>query len=143
MAKRLRMNAAEITEKQSRRLKASIPDIKAGVLAVTDSPMEAAIAQEDKMLANLTESIVSGKWRRGLERVGLPFWKTQTAEKGTIRIAAGIDGAKAKQEKFYAELIPHIQAGQDLVADMPTMTLDEGIAKSAAFIRHMAEFKRS
>lgn len=143
MARTINMTAAEITEKHARNLKASVPDIRRGVEAVTESPMEAAAASEDKYLAGVQRAVSQGTWKAGLLNVTLPEWKTATIEKGIGRIAAGIDAATSKQREFYGKLIPHIAAGQALVADMPTNTLEDSISKMAAFTRHMAEFKKT
>lgn len=51
----------------------------AGINAVTESPMAAAAAQQDKMLANVTQAVTSGRWANALNNTSMAFWKTQAA----------------------------------------------------------------
>lgn len=138
-----RVTAEEFQEKHARRLKAAIPDVVKGVNAVTKSPMAAAAAKEDKMLANVTASVQSGKWKKNLLKVSLDQWKEKMIQKGSIRIAAGIDGAKEKTISFAKDLLPHVDAGRAKVKTMPDLTIQDSIARAGAFILHMSEMKRS
>jgi len=138
-----RVNAVEFQEKHARRLKASVPDIQKGVEGVTNSPTEAAAAKADKMLANLTASVQSGKWAQNLKRVSLSDWKEKMIVKGIPRISAGIDGAKAKTIAFAEDLLPHVDEGVRKIAGMPDLSIEDSIARAGAFIRHMSELKRS
>lgn len=137
-----RVTAEEYQEKHARRLKAAVPDIQKGVEKVTRNPCEAAAAKQDKMLANLTESVNNGKWARGLKKVSLEDWRTKMLEKGTARIASGIDGAREKVIAFAADLLPHVDSGVEKVKKMPDLTIEDSINRSATFIRHMADFKK-
>lgn len=132
----------EFQEKHARRLKAAVPDIQRGVERVTVSPTEQAAKKKDKMLANLTESVNNGKWERGLKRVSLDEWKDKMVSKGVQRISGGIDGAKDKVVAFAQELLPHVDAGVSKVKGMPDLTIEDSIARSAEFIRHMANFRK-
>ena len=138
-----KLTPTEFQEKHARRLTASVEDVRKGIDRVTESPMEKAIAKKDKMLANLTASVVDGRWERGLKRVSLEDWKSKTRDVGVGRIAAGIQAASAKVVAFAEELLPHIDAGQAKLKSMPDITLEDNIARSSTFIRHMANMKRS
>ncbi len=138
-----RVNPVEFQEKHARRLKAAVPDIQKGVEGVTSSPTEAAAAKADKMLANLTASVQSGKWARNLKRVSLSDWKEKMIVKGIPRISAGIDGAKAKTIAFAEDLLPHVDAGVAKIKNMPDLSIQDSIARAGAFIMHMSEMKRS
>ncbi len=137
-----KLTAAEFREKHARRLTASVEDIRRGIDRVTVNPCELAVAKKDKMLANLTASVVDGRWERGLARVSLEDWKTKTRDVGVGRIAAGIQAAGPKVEAFAEELLPHIDAGQAKLKSMPDITLEDNIARMSAFVRHMANMKR-
>lgn len=137
-----RVTPEEYQEKHARRLKAAVPDIQKGVEKVTKNPCEQAGAKQDKMLANLTESVQNGKWARGLKKVSLEDWRKKMLEKGTARIASGIDGAKDKVIEFAGELLPHVDAGVTKIKAMPDLTIEDSINRSATFIRHMAEFNK-
>lgn len=138
-----KLSPAEFQEKHARRLKASVEDVRKGIDRVTESPTEKAAAKQDKMLTNLTAAVNSGKWAAGLKRVSLEDWKKQTRDIGVNRIAAGIDGAKAKVISFAEVLLPHIDRGTEKIKAMPDVTLDDNINRMTTFIRHMAELKRS
>lgn len=138
-----KLTASEFQEKHSRRLKAATEDVRKGIDRVTENPCEKAAAKQEKMLANLTASIQSGKWAAGLKRVSLVQWKAKARDVGVNRIAAGIDAAKAKVIAFAEELLPHIDRQKEKIAGMPDVTLDDNINRMTTFIRGMAEFKRT
>jgi len=137
------LTAAEFQEKHARRLKASTEDMRRGIDRVTESPTSKAAAKQDKMLANLTASVQSGKWKQGLERVSLEDWKTKARDVGVNRVAAGIDAAKSKVIAFAEELLPHIDRQKAKIASMPDVTLDDNINRMVTFSRGMATFKRT
>jgi len=137
-----KLTAAEVQEKHARRLKGATEDIRRGIDRVTENPCEKAAAKKDKMLANLTASVNSGKWEAGLKRVKLDEWKRKARDKGVNRIAAGIDDAKEKTTAFFEKLLPHVDAGQAKIKSMADITLDDNINRMTEFIRHMATFKR-
>jgi len=138
-----KLTPAEFTEKHARRLTASVEDIRRGIDRVTVNPCELAVKKKDKMLANLTAAVTDGRWERGLKRVSLEDWKTKTRDVGVGRIAAGIQAASAKVTAFAEELLPHIDAGQAKLANMPDITLEDNIARMGTFVRHMANLKRT
>ena len=138
----VKMNAQEYQEKHARRLKAAVPDIRRGVERVTESPMLKAAAKSEKMLQNLTEAVNDGKWERGLRRVSLEDWKNATVEKGTGRIAAGIDAAKEKTIAFAEELLPAVERAQTKINTMPDLTLEDNINRMGEYAREMSNFRR-
>jgi len=137
-----KLTPAQFREKHARRLKQAVPDIEAGINAVTESPMLKAVAKKEKMKANLVKSVDSGKWERGLKAVSLEQWKENAINKGVGRIAAGIDGAAAKVENFAAQLLPHIDKLQAEVKKMPDTTLEDSINRMTTFVRGMAKFEK-
>ena len=137
-----KLTAHEFQEKHARRLKASIEDMRIGVSKVTESPTAKAAKSVDKMRAKIVESIDSGKWAAGLNQVTLEEWKSKMIEKGVNRVAAGIDAASGKVIAFAEDLLPHVDAGQNLVKKMPDVTLEDSIARMTTFTRHMAKLKR-
>ena len=138
-----RVTPEEFQEKQARNLKNAIPDIQRGVERVTEAPTLKAAAKKDKMLAGITNAVNSGKWEAGLKRVTLDDWKDAMINKGTGRIAAGIDGAKAKTIAFAAELLPFQDNLLKTVKKMPDVTLEDSINRMTTMVRGMAKFKRS
>jgi len=137
-----KLSPAEFREKHARRLKGATDDMRRGVEAVTESPTAKAAAKADKMRANVVAAIDSGKWAKGLTRVGVDDWKKAMIDKGVGRVAAGIDGAAEKVEAFAAELLPHIDRGKTEIERLPDVTLEDNINRMTTFVRHMAKFTR-
>lgn len=136
------MTADEFSEKWGRRLKGSTEDIRKGVDRVTKAPGEQAAKQVAKMRANLVAAIDSGKWGKRVASVTLDDWKTDMKEKGINRISAGVDGAAEDMKDFAQQLLPAISAAQSKIENMPSITLEDNISRSAAFLREMAKFQR-
>ena len=137
-----KLSPQEAADKQVRNIKASIEQIKASINKVTENPCALAAAQEDKMLAKITESITSGKWARSLRRVSLTDWKTAFITKGVSRIGTGAEAAKPKLIKFYTEFFPYLETVQAETKVMPNLNIDDAIAIAAHNIRRISEFKR-
>lgn len=135
-----KLSAKEVTEKHARRLKGAVEDMRVGIEKVTSSPTAAAAAKQDKMRAKIVASIDSGKWAAGLRAVSLEEWKDKITTKGLPRVASGIDGAAAKVEKFYTQLLPHIDRVQSDIRKMPDLTLEDSINRMSTFVRGMAKF---
>lgn len=138
----IRVTAEEAAKKHAERLKASTQYIRSGVQAVTESPMEKAAQQQDKMLAKLTEAVTTGKWQAGLRRVTLQQWKDALINVGVPRIPAGVDAAHDKIVAFYRDLLPYEERIQSELEGMPDLTLEDSVARAAHWIRRMAEFRR-
>lgn len=143
MARTVRVSATQFAEKWGRRLSGATQDIRAGVERVDTSPTALAALKQDKMLQKITESIVSGKWARGLARVSLQEWRDAVINKGLGRIPAGVSAATSKMQEFGRQLIDHENAGLGMIEGLPDVTLEDSIARAAAWMRHMAEFRRT
>lgn len=128
---------AEIAAKQIRNTSAAVPDVIAGVNAVTESPMEKAAAALPKAQARYIEAITSGKTARHLLGVSLPSWKKSTTDKAP-RIAEGIAAAESKLVRFHTARQPIQAAISGEIAAMPSLTLEDNIARSAKQQRAMA-----
>jgi len=137
-----KLTPAEFREKHARRLKGSIEDIRAGVSRVTEAPTAKAAKKQDKMLANLTKAVQSGKWASRLNAVSLEDWKSKMTEKGLNRIAGGIDEAGPKVEAFAAQLLPFEDALQSQINKMPDLTLEDSVSRATAWIRGMSKFSK-
>lgn len=133
----------QFAEKWARRLQSAAPDITNGINRVDTSPTEKAAAKQDKMLANVTAAIQSGKWSRGLSRVTLADWKKAAIEKGVPRIAQGASGAQPKVTNFASQLLPFQDTLVAQVKSMPDLTLEDSIARMTTFVRGMSKFQRS
>lgn len=139
----IRMTASEISDKHAKRTIAAIPEFTAGVAGVTESPTAKAAASQDKWLAGIQKAAEMGRFKSGLERVSLDEWKRKTLNKGAGRIAAGVEESKGKVTDFFEDFLPHLEVLDRKLKDMPSVTLEDSIARATAAIRHNAEFRRS
>jgi hypothetical protein len=137
-----RTTPQQAAEKWSRRLAASTPDIQAGVQRLTTSPTQQAAGKQDKYVQGVQEAAQNGKWRAGLERVSLSQWQAATINKGVPRIASGAQAAQPKMQQFMAEFLPYVDQGVAQIQNMPDLTVEDGVQRAAAMIRHNAAFRR-
>ncbi len=142
MASKIRLTPAQIAEKHGRRLKGSVEDIRTGINAVTESPMQKAAKKPEKYLAGVQAAVSSGRWANRLNAVSLEDWKKAAIDKGLNRIAAGIDAALPKTTAFYEQLVPFEQNLQSKVQSMPDLTLEDSIQRMTAWARGMTGFTR-
>jgi hypothetical protein len=137
------ISPAEAAQKHRIRTTAAVEDYKAGVSRVTESPTAQAAKNLEKARLRYNAAIDSGKTKDALLRVTTEDWKTAALQKGASRIASGVAASQGKVQKVYEELFPHIQRGQDMVSQMPDLTIEDAISRSRAMILHMAGFKRT
>jgi len=137
----MKVTPAEFAEKHARRTKAALEDMRKGIQAVTEAPGLAASKKADKMRTNLLDAIDSGKWARRVAAVTLDDWKTAMLDKGVARVPAGIDAARAKTEAFATQLLAFEEAALVKLNQMPDLTLEDSIARSAFWIREMSKFE--
>lgn len=138
----VRITPEEYAAKHARRLTAAIEDIRTGLGRVTESPTAKAATKQDKMLAELTRSVQSGKWAARLKSVTLEQWRTAAIEKGLPRIAAGVAGATAKMTDFGTQLFAYENTLLGKIAAMPDLTVEDAINRCSTWIREMAKFVR-
>jgi hypothetical protein len=138
-----KLTPQQFTEKWQRRIQAATPDIQAGINRVDTAPTQLAASKKDKMLANLTAAVQSGKWEAGLNRVTLAEWKKNAIEKGIPRIAQGAAGAGTKVTNFASQLLPFQDNLVSQIKAMPDLTLEDSINRMVTFTRGMANFKRT
>ena len=120
-------------------LAAAGPRMQAGAQAVTTSPGQAAAAQQAVWLANIQAS--ANLWAQKVSAVTTAQWQNDFINKGIPRVATG---AQQAQSKFATTLGKIIQAEKSIVSSLPARgTLDQNIARSAAFARAMNQQKGS
>jgi hypothetical protein len=76
-----------------------------------------------------------------LQKVTLDDWK-KAMDKGISRVAGGAEAALPKMEEFMKDFLPYVEEGAAQVRAMPNLTLEDSIARSAAMIRHNANYKK-
>lgn len=136
-----RVTAQQAAQKWQQRIGQATQQITDGVNRVTVAPAQAAVAQKAKWQQNTAAA--ADKWARNTGRVTLDQWKTAMLGIGVARIAPGAQAKVGKVESFMGEVLPHIDRGQQMLTNMPSTTLEDNIARSTAWIRHMASFKRA
>ena len=122
------------------RISNAVPRIEAGVKAVTESPMDAAVKAKAKMKQNIIAAIDNGSWERGLKSVTLQQWKDAFISKGIERIARGASEARPKMVTFYTALFAFQNDLLAKVEGMPNVTLDQSVNRMVAWVRGMATF---
>ena len=132
-----KLNGAQWAEKQGRRLKAALPDIRTGIERVTEPPGAKAAAAQDRMRTNLVASIDSGKWARNVGGVSLQEWKKSAIDKGLNRISAGVDGAMAKNAIMGQKLMDAVAGGQSAIASIPRGDFSQNLERMTRFVTHM------
>jgi len=137
-----KLTPQEAATKLVQNAKQAAPLIAAQVAKVTISPTAQAAQKIDKMSQKFNEAVASGKVKRGMERVSVDEWKAAMTTKGIPRIAAGLDQAKPKIEKFFGEFLPFLDTVQAKVKAMPDTTLEDSINRMTTNVREIAKFRR-
>lgn len=114
--------------------------MKAGAMAVQTAPGQLAAAQADKWLIRLQQS--KDKFIRNVSAVSLESWRGSYINYGISRAQQGAQQKKQKYVDAMTDFFPYLSQGMDRVKSMPSTTLEEKIAKSAAMIRWNAAYKR-
>lgn len=109
-----------------------------GINAVSESPGAAAARQKDKWLAQLQAS--ANKWAANVGSVSLDYWKSQMNGIGLQRVGQGATAKKAKMAKHMASWLPHMDALQQKLASMPSVTYEQRKARAIAAMDHGHSF---
>lgn len=134
-------NPSDVVAKWTRNMQGSIPTIKAGVMAVTASPMEAAAQAADRYAAGVQQAVQSGTYQAGLRSVSLADWQDATANKGTARINAGVQAAQTKMTNFMNQLLPFTARVKQTIGAMPKGQPADSDARMLAAVNMMRQFK--
>lgn len=103
-----------------------------GVQNTQKDPTALAVAQQQKMLANVTAAITSGKYARGLNRVGKAGWQQATIAKAA-NYSVGIQAGAAKYEQAIGPVLAQISSLQSQLASMPRATFQDSLNRMVAF----------
>lgn len=135
-----RISPTAAADKWARNLGAAGQDITAGIARVQRAPGQQAAAAADKWLQKVTGA--QAKFKANVGAVSLSDWQ-QAATAGVQRVAQGANAKKGKMADFATKFFAHLDAGASAINAMPTNTLEDGVAKAAAQIRHNANFRRN
>lgn len=135
------MSPGQITERWKQQMKGSVQKITDAINQVTESPMEKAAAQQNKMLTNLTAAINNGTWAARLRKVDVATWRTKTTQGVQTKLAAGVDNATNKRQTFDTWLVNRLNTLLPQIASMPSATIQDSVNRATAMIMGMAEQK--
>jgi hypothetical protein len=137
----MRVNAQQYAANWVAGMQNSTEKMRAGIQAVRDNPMLAAVEAQDKMRARLLAAIDSGKWARNTANVSLTQWQSAMINKGLARIPDGVRNAQQKMRGVGDTLIPFMANLQDQIRAMPNITAADAEARMLAWTRGMREFQ--
>lgn len=103
-----------------------------GVRATQVDVVGRAIAQEGVLVANFSQAVSSGKWRRNLGAVGTQGWKAATEAKAS-NYSTGVNAAKDKYQTRIAPVLAFEAQLQAQIDSMPKGTLGDSIARMSAW----------
>jgi hypothetical protein len=110
---------------------------KQGISNTTVNPMALA-AQPDaqaRYVANVQQSVTSGKREQALNAVNVQTWKDNASNVGASRLATGAQKAQQKYMNFATKWQPIYQQVHDAVAAMPKGGAGNAVARSAKAIQ--------
>lgn len=114
--------------------------MKAGIEAVSTSPMELAASRVDAYVAGVNRAASSGKYAAGLRRVSLQDWKRLMIDKGLGRIAGGAAAGKPKMLSFLQEFLPFVE--QVRASLPPRGGLEQNIQRMVLQVQGNSQFRR-
>lgn len=129
-----------VANRWATRLSGATQEITAGVNGVAQAPGQRAAAQKDVWVQNVAAS--RDKWATRVAAVSKEQWQAAMINKGIPRIATGAQAAVPKMTDFLGQFLPYVERGAAQVAQMPKGTLEQGINRAVAMIRHNSQFKR-
>lgn len=137
----VRTTSADATAKWLANLSNAQSRMQSGAMRVTEAPGQKAAAAADKWLAKVTQA--KAKFASRVSSVTLQEWQQAYINVGIPRVS---QGAQAKQQKFTAfldQFLPYLASGLQQIDKMPSVTVEDGVARASAMIRWNAKFKRT
>lgn len=136
----VRSDPTAATAKWLQNLSASTDRMTAGAQRVQKAPGLAAAAAADKWLARVQAA--KAKFAARVASVSLADWQNSYINVGIPRVSQGANAKQAKITRFYEEFLPYLARGLATIDAMPSVTLEDGIARASAMIRYNAKFVR-
>ena len=136
----VRSNPQAATAKWVQNLSAATERMSAGAQAVTKAPGQSAAAAADKWLARVTAA--KAKFAANVGAVSLQDWQNSYINIGIPRVAQGAQAKQQKVTNFMSQFLPYLQRGVATIDAMPSVTLEDGIARATAMIRYNSKFKK-
>lgn len=131
----------KVAQKWKTNLSSAGPSITDGINAVTEAPGIAAARNVEGYIQGILNA--REKWVKRVGSVPLETWRQKALTVGVPRISQGATANVDKVEGFMREFLPHVEAGQQMLKTMPKVSLDDGINRMVAMVRHNAKFQRT
>lgn len=136
----VRSSPQQATDKWRNNISAATERMTTGAQAVQEAPGLAAARAADKWLARVTAS--KDKFKTNVAAVPLASWQASFINIGIPRVAQGATAKQGKVLAFMNQWLPYLQTGVATIDKMPSVTLEDGVARATAMIRYNAKFKR-
>jgi len=130
---RPRLTAEQATQRLIQGAQANVGRYVQGIQSVTESPMAKAASKAQKAAAGYAEAIQSGRWQAGLASSSIEEWRAGAVAGGGSAYTAGIQSKAAKIARKLGPALDQTYAVADSVANMPTDSVSQRIAKSTAY----------
>lgn len=135
-----KMTPAEHAALWAQRFGGSSEKYKAGIQKVQGNPAQKAIAAQDRLLSNFTESVTSGKWAAGLSKVSEAGWKQAAIEKGAPALATSARVAQDKVARAEAVMGP---IRDSITSSLPARgTIEENLERARQMAMKMHEARK-
>lgn len=136
-----KVTAAQWLSKWGTNLNAASQYITNGVNNVQTAPGQAAAAAQDRMLANLTAAVTSGRWAKAVSGVSLADWKNAMTTKAIPRIPQGVTAAQKSATATITNLLNAVDQAAATANAIPKGGLQQSIARATAFMTAMSQAK--
>ena len=136
------LDPATVAQKWANNLGAATTAIKNGVTAVTTAPTQMAAAAVGKWQAAVQTQKAANDFVNALSKVSLAQWQQAMLQKGLNRIGPGAQAAIPKFTTFLQQFLPFEQNIAQQVRSMPSITLNDRIARMVAMATQLATFQR-
>lgn len=143
MASKVRVSPQDGANMWQQQFGASSAKYQSGVNAVDTAPNAKAAAALPKWIAAVTSKRVQDKFVAKNNAVDLTSWKTATITFGVPNLSRGAQKGQPKYAKFAASFYPFLSDNLSKIAPMPSITLEDNIARAAAMMRLNAQYKQS
>lgn len=129
---------AAAAQRWATNLAAATQAITDGVNAVTVAPGAAAARNKAAWVQNTPAA--ADKWATNTAKVTKEEWQSAMTTKGIPRIGPGAQASQPKMQAFLQTFLPFVD---NVVAGLPPRgNLEQNIARSAAFARKVATFRK-
>lgn len=136
-----RLTPEEAAAKWAARGAAASGDWSRGIERTPEAPGAKAAAAADKWQQKLSAPATKEKFKRRVGGVSKEDWVAKSTA-ATGKYSAGIQGSVGKMQKHQQDVAAHMEAGKRKIAAMPNLTPQDAANRAAAWVLHMAEYKR-